>query len=243
MSTVTATYTDTQGNPMVGTVYISPAARAGNGEPPAIVVEKRVWADLDVSGSISIDVIPSDDPGWLIDGEMPYLVEERLSGLPFRAYWIGVPETGVDLADVQQVDPEVAYVPVPGADGPPGPQGEPGGGFNVRGTVATWGDLPATGDEVGDGWFVADQPGILAVWTAAGTWDPLETVVGPEGPQGPQGDPGPAGPTAVSTDPGNLATLGGDSLIFVPDQTWDGTQAQYNALGVYDPAVTYYIVG
>ena len=49
--------------------------------------------------------------------------------------------------------------------------------------------------------------------------------MGPEGPQGIQGEPGPkgdtgdtgpAGPSAVSTDEGNTATLGSDSLIYVP---------------------------
>jgi len=56
-----------------------------------------------------------------------------------------------------------------------------------------------------------------AIFTTGGT-------VGPPGPQGPQGDPGltgPPGPTAVSADPGNIAKLGSDNLIFVPDT---GTQ-------------------
>ena len=54
---------------------------------------------------------------------------------------------------------------------------------------------------------------------------------GADGPQGPQGPQGPAGadgaqglqglqgPTAVSTNAGNSATLGTDSLIYVPTQT------------------------
>src|SRR6516225_2418179 len=36
------------------------------------------------------------------------------------------------------------------------------------------------------------------------------------GPPGPQGPAGPPGPTAVSKDPNNIATLGSDSLIYVP---------------------------
>lgn len=70
--TVTATYTDAQGHPASGTVYLSPAARAGIGEPPDIVTEKRVYADLDANGHVSIDVIPSEnDPAaksWSIPG-------------------------------------------------------------------------------------------------------------------------------------------------------------------------------
>jgi hypothetical protein len=40
---------------------------------------------------------------------------------------------------------------------------------------------------------------------------------GPQGPPGPQGTPGPAGPSAASANPGNLAKLGTDSLILVPN--------------------------
>lgn len=158
MSTVTARYTDAQGNPVTGTVYISPAARAGIGEPPDIVVEKRVWADLDVNGAMSIEVIPSDDPGWLIDGNMPYLVEERLNGLPFRAYWIGVPDAGVDLSQVQQVEPEVAYVPVPGPkgdQGDTGPKGDPG----ADGADGADGEQgPPGGAAVSGWWSYRSQP-------------------------------------------------------------------------------------
>lgn len=45
---------------------------------------------------------------------------------------------------------------------------------------------------------------------------------GPQGPQGVQGPIGPEGPTKVSTDPGNLATLGSDSLILVSERAADG---------------------
>jgi hypothetical protein len=39
---------------------------------------------------------------------------------------------------------------------------------------------------------------------------------GPIGNTGPTGDTGPTGPTALSTDAGNLATLGSDSLLYSP---------------------------
>ena len=92
---VTATYTTAQGTPATGTVYLSPVVRVGTNDP-RIITEKRVWADLDVAGSISVDVLASDDPSWLTDGdEVPYLVEERLDGLPFRSYWVVVPTLGL----------------------------------------------------------------------------------------------------------------------------------------------------
>ena len=44
---------------------------------------------------------------------------------------------------------------------------------------------------------------------------------GDEGPQGPTGAQGPEGPTVVSTDAGNMAKLGGDGLIAVPQADLD----------------------
>ena len=49
---------------------------------------------------------------------------------------------------------------------------------------------------------------------------------GTAGPPGPAGPAGPPGPTAVSTNPGNQATLGSDSLIFVADK-WSGVYVRW----------------
>ena len=49
-----------------------------------------------------------------------------------------------------------------GAQGPTGPQGT---GINMKGTVATVGDLPATGNTVGDGYVVLAN-GHVYVWSA-----------------------------------------------------------------------------
>lgn len=109
----------------------------------------------------------------------------------------------------------------PGVEGPPGPQGpkgEPGavpeapltGGPYGR-QHAQWVELPEPSTEGGGG------------SSGEGTVGP-QGPPGPEGPPGPQGpagypgatgDPGPPGPTAVSTDVGNLAKLGSDSLLLV----------------------------
>jgi hypothetical protein len=62
-------------------------------------------------------------------------------------------------------------------------------------------------------------------WVPVGSGTGGQGPIGPAGPQGPTGPQGPAGPTgpqgppgpsAVSTDSGNQAKLGADSLIFVP---------------------------
>src|SRR4249920_1872481 len=48
----------------------------------------------------------------------------------------------------------------------------------------------------------------------------------------PGGAPGPIGPTAVSSDPGNIAVLGSDQLILVPQSTlWSQRLRSFNAIG------------
>ena len=67
-----------------------------------------------------------------------------------------------------------------------------------------------------------------------GTFIPLPTA-GPAGPEG---------PAAISADAGNLASLGSDSAVYVTGWgRWEGTQAEYDALGTYDPDVLYAING
>jgi len=66
-------------------------------------------------------------------------------------------------------------------------------------------------------------------------------ATGPQGPQGStgstgatgsQGPQGPPGPSSVSTDAGNIATLGSDNLVLVPQsQIWSVRLRSFNALG------------
>lgn len=102
MSTVTATYTNAAGDPAQGEVYLSPAVRSAHGD--TIITEQRVWQALDVNGAVSIDVLASDDPAWKTEGEVAYLVEERLTHVPFRSYFVAVPSAGLNLADAHPVE-------------------------------------------------------------------------------------------------------------------------------------------
>lgn len=52
-----------------------------------------------------------------------------------------------------------------GPQGPQGPTGPQGTGINMKGTVATVADLPATGNTVGDGYVVLAN-GHVYVWSA-----------------------------------------------------------------------------
>jgi hypothetical protein len=65
-----------------------------------------------------------------------------------------------------------------------------------------------------------------------------EGTVGPPGPAGPAGATGPAGPSAVSTDSDNLAVLGSDNLVLVPNRyafkgVTDGSDAADGNVGQY----------
>ena len=87
--------------------------------------------------------------------------------------------------------------------GPTGPQGNDGADSVVPGPQGIQGQKGDKGDKGNDG---ADSvvPGPTG---PAGNDGADSTVPGPQGP---------AGPSAVSTDPANTATLGADSLIYVP---------------------------
>lgn len=62
-----------------------------------------------------------------------------------------------------------------------------------------------------------------------GTNVPIGSLATPGGAQGVQGI---QGPTAVSADTGNIATLGSDNLVLVPQSTiWDVRMRSFNAVG------------
>ena len=57
-------------------------------------------------------------------------------------------------------------------------------------------------------------------------------LVTPGGAQGPLGGTGPPGPNVVSADAGNIAVLGSDNLIMVPQSTiWNQRLRSFNAIG------------
>lgn len=94
-----------------------------------------------------------------------------------------------------------------GATGPTGPQGT---GLNIKGSVPTSANLPATGNAVGDGYITVDT-GHLWTWNGT-TWVDGGPVRGPTGPTGPTGATGATGPTgatgSASTVPGPTGPTG-----------------------------------
>jgi hypothetical protein len=90
---------------------------------------------------------------------------------------------------------------VEGPQGPIGPVGPEGAGVQLKGSVATVGDLPMSGNVIGDS-YIVDASGDLYVWTGA-AWDNVGKIVGPAGPQGIQGQTGPQGAVGPSGPQGN----------------------------------------
>jgi hypothetical protein len=92
-----------------------------------------------------------------------------------------------------------------GATGPAGPTGPKGADSTVPGPTGPAGATGPVGPTgpTGAASTVPGPPGATG-------------ATGPAGSTGAQGPTGPAGPSAVSTNAGNTATLGTDSLIYVP---------------------------
>jgi hypothetical protein len=80
-----------------------------------------------------------------------------------------------------------------GEVGPIGPTGAQGTSITVKGSVATVGDLPATGNSLNDAYIVSST-GNLYVWNGS-IWVNAGPIVGPTGPQGNLGPTGPQGIT------------------------------------------------
>lgn len=96
---------------------------------------------------------------------------------------------------------------IQGLQGIQGIQGDTGAGLSLKGTQPTVGDLPATGNIVGDGWLVS---GVLYTWDGA-AWVNAGNIQGPQGIQGTQGiqgDIGLTGPTGPQGIQGTQGTQG-----------------------------------
>ena len=96
-----------------------------------------------------------------------------------------------------------------GAIGATGPQGAQGTSINLKGTVATVGNLPPTGNTVNDAYIVTAD-GDLYVWTGS-AWNSVGQIIGPPGPTGPagSGSPGGVGPTGPTGPQGAASSVAG----------------------------------
>lgn len=89
-----------------------------------------------------------------------------------------------------------------GSQGPTGPiglTGPQGTSINIVGTVATVGNLPASGNQ--NDAYIVNADGDLYIWDViTETWDNVGQIVGPEGPVGPTGPVGATGELIVDTN-------------------------------------------
>jgi len=112
-------------------------------------------------------------------------------------------------------------LPYTNQTGPQGPQGVQGiqgvpGNNGTDGSVLRNGTgVPSNALGVDGDYYLENVSGDVYL-KSSGTYSIVSNFKGPVGATGPTGATGPAGPSAVSTDPGNTAVLGSDSLIYVP---------------------------
>jgi Chaperone of endosialidase/Collagen triple helix repeat (20 copies) len=107
---------------------------------------------------------------------------------------------------------------VQGVPGPTGPQGATGTGVTMKGSVATSGNLPPTGNTQGDAYIVQADDSLWiwdgTKWVSGGSIQGPPGATGPQGVQGPTGSTGPPGaqgaqgPQGVKGDTGATGTQG-----------------------------------
>ena len=96
-----------------------------------------------------------------------------------------------------------------GATGAQGAEGPAGTGISLKGSVAAVGNLPGSGNAIGDAYIVVVS-GHLYTWTGS-AWTDSGPIVGPTGatgPAGPQGAQGPTGPTGAQGPTGPAGLTG-----------------------------------
>lgn len=105
-----------------------------------------------------------------------------------------------------------------GTNGPTGPTGAAGTGITYKGTVATVGNLPSSGNAVGDAYVVTADDHLYvwngSAWTDAGPV--AASITGPTGATGATGGVGPTGPTGVTGAGGPTGPTGANSTVAGP---------------------------
>lgn len=157
--------------------------------PPVSAIARSLpWLDT-TDGSLS--VWDAAVGAWvaLSSGGAQREVPEPEKGDPGAVIISGSFTPSGDLVFVKDDD---STVTIPGAAdvlrGPIGPTGPQGVSLNLRGSVATVGNLP-TSPTFNDAYIVT-ATGHLHFWNGT-LWVDAGTIVGPAGPTGPQGPPGP----------------------------------------------------
>lgn len=144
-----------------------------------------------------------------IDATIP-TAGAALSAAPLRAQLAAIKaQFEAALTDVEALEGAIAVLPPGetgpvGPEGPQGPQGPQGIGLTLLGTLASTGDLPASGNTAGDGYLIS---GNLHVWDGT-AWENVGNIQGPAGPTGPTGATGATGPAGDTGATGATGATG-----------------------------------
>lgn len=107
-----------------------------------------------------------------------------------------------------------------GPTGPTGPQGATGSGITMKGSVATSGNLPSSGNKQGDAYIVQSDDSLWiwdgTQWTSGGS---IQGPPGPTGPQGAQGSLGAQGPVGSQGPQGPKGDTGAQGIQGVKGDT------------------------
>ena len=145
---------------------------------------------------------------------------------------------------IQGVKGDTGDVGPQGAQGIQGVKGDTGAGLKIKGSLASIGELPASGNAEGDAYLIAQH-----VWVWSGTaWvdaGPIQGekgdtgLQGPQGLQGIQGDTGPQGATGATGAAGGAGSQGAAATIAVGTTTTGaaGTSASVVNAGTSSAAV------
>lgn len=147
------------------------------------------------------------------------------------------------LQGIQGIQGERGLQGVKGDKGDKGDRGDQGQGIQLKGSVATYGALPTTGNTIGDAWIVNGN-GKMYVWTGE-AWPTEANGANVQGPQGIQGVPGiqgekgakgdkgdqgnvgPKGDTGLKGDQGIQGPVGKSAYQVAVDDGFEGTLAQW----------------
>jgi Collagen triple helix repeat (20 copies) len=213
-------------------------------DPVPYKVVDQPWQPSDPSLTESM-LIEVGQEGWQLAAVWPDAQRERTRWIFSQGTsaasggGTGIPEAPTDGGLYGRQDAAWTQVP-PGEVGPTGPAGPPGptgpegaagtaGAPGPAGTAGSTGPAGPPGPAGADG--ATGAQGTLGPAGPAGEPGPAgpagpdgaagaagqDGATGAPGPAGSPGPQGPAGPSAVSANAGNLAKLGTDSLVYVPN--------------------------
>jgi hypothetical protein len=94
--TVTGRYVLADDTPAQGTVLLTPVVVAGmSADTKRLVTRHSVAGRLDPQGTVTLTVLASDDPDWMVDGPVLYEVAEYIAGARGKAYQVHIPGPGI----------------------------------------------------------------------------------------------------------------------------------------------------